>query len=472
MVVSALPRLGPRPLPLHLATALLTCASSESAWRLWSAGSPSSSLNSSSLPAQSEHRAQNGPPQPSQSGLAHRNASPPSADLPSEVSHAALTQARWAMAPLMTEITAALAAAPAGGAALPEGDAFVAALRREATRRLSRLAEGIAAYRRSSVRRDLPEAPTVWEEGSTQLLDYARFSERESHDGLRPLLLVPSLINRWHVLDLSAERSLVRALARAGLRPYVVDWGDPGPIERAYDCAGYVRRLERAIAHVRRSTGQRVAVLGYCMGGLLSMGAAQRAADDVDRLVLMASPWDFHADRAGQSFIVAFGPQLAKLAEVAGELPVDVLQMLFWSLDPWQVIRKFERFAAAAPDAGTTRDFVLLEDWLNGGAALAGPVARECLLGWYGENLPGRGEWKIDDVAIRPDRIGQPTLVLIPSGDRIVPPASAAAVCGPNGLPRADRRDLPLGHIGMVTSGRAPDLCWAPLVRWLTGEGA
>ena len=29
------PRLGPRPLPLHLGTALMTWASSESAWQLW-----------------------------------------------------------------------------------------------------------------------------------------------------------------------------------------------------------------------------------------------------------------------------------------------------------------------------------------------------------------------------------------------------------------------------------------------------
>ena len=36
------PRLGPRPLPLHLGTALMTWASSESAWKLWKPGSPSS----------------------------------------------------------------------------------------------------------------------------------------------------------------------------------------------------------------------------------------------------------------------------------------------------------------------------------------------------------------------------------------------------------------------------------------------
>ena len=36
------PRVGPRPLPLHLGTALMTWASSESAWKLWKPGSPNS----------------------------------------------------------------------------------------------------------------------------------------------------------------------------------------------------------------------------------------------------------------------------------------------------------------------------------------------------------------------------------------------------------------------------------------------
>ncbi len=456
-------RLGPRPLPLHLATVLLSCTGSLNAWQLWKNGSPDSKPPAPASPG-------SGPPRPPVARARSRS-DDQSLPKPEEISapiEAGLAAARAALLPLMQEAAALIGGQPpAGGAAQPTSDPFAQALQRETMRRLDRLTAGISAYRHSPVRRDLPEAPTVWEEASTQLLDYAPMSGAANHDSLRPVLIVPSLINRWHVLDLNAERSVVRFLARQGLRPFVVDWGTPGPIERQYDCAAYVGRLERALAFVRASTKQKPAILGYCMGGTLTMALAQRNLAASRGLVLMAAPWDFHADRTGQSFIAAFGPAMAKLAEAAGELPVDVLQMLFWSIDPWQVARKFERFAAASPHSATTRDFVLLEDWLNGGAPLAGPVARECLLDWYGENLPGRGEWRIDGEAIKPDRVELPTLVLIPSGDRIVPPASAAAVCAPGALPRATRLDLPLGHIGMVTSGRAPDLCWQPLARWL-----
>ena len=57
---------------------------------------------------------------------------------------------------------------------------------------------------------------------------------------------------------------------------------------------------------------------------------------------------------------------------------------------------------------------------------------------------------------------------MIPSGDRIVPPLSAAALADPQrGLRNVTRLDVPLGHIGMVVSGRARELCWTPLIDWL-----
>src|SRR3546814_8401308 len=71
------------------------------------------------------------------------------------------------------------------------------------------------------------------------------------------------------------------------------------------------------------------------MGGLLALALAQRRQGDLAGLVLMATPWDFHADNAPQGRLAAASlPLLAPLLEIAGELPVDLLQTLFASLDP------------------------------------------------------------------------------------------------------------------------------------------
>jgi polyhydroxyalkanoate synthase len=333
---------------------------------------------------------------------------------------------------------------------------------------MERLAEGVLAYRRHPVHRTLENPAAVWQEGGTRLLDYGLTDRAARRKGTRAVLVVPSLINRWEVLDLTAEKSLLRAMAASGLRPYLVDWGTPDAEERRFDLAAYVARLERAVSFVGTRARRAPAVMGYCMGGTLAVALAARQPRKVAKLALLAAPWDFHADKTGQAFLLSSGPLLAQVADRLGELPVDVLQTLFWSVDPWLAMKKFGRFLGMDQQGESARDFVLLEDWLNEGAPLAGPTARECLVGWYGDNLPGTGQWIVGGKPIVPHRITKPALVMIPSGDRIVPPLSAAALADPKrGLKNVTRLDLPLGHIGMVVSGRARALCWTPLIDWL-----
>lgn len=414
-----LPRLGPRPLPLHLATALMTWASSESVWRLWRQGFASSKPSATPNPAIPE-----------------------------------------AVETLFGEAAALEERTGAGG--------FDRALQREIARRMERLADGVLAYRQHPVHRTLKNPPAVWREGNTRLLDFGAIHRTARVRRARAVLVVPSLINRWEVLDLTAEKSLLREMAAQGLRPYLVDWGTPDDTERRFDNAAYIARLERALGYVAKRARRAPAVMGYCMGGTLTVALAARKPRRVAGLALLAAPWDFHADRSGQAFLASVGPMLAEAADKIGELPVDILQMLFWSLDPWLAVKKFGRFLGMDQAGDNARDFVLLEDWLNEGAPLAGPVARECLIDWYGENVPGRGAWVVGGRKIVPKKIKVPSLVMIPSGDRIVPPASASALADPQrGLKDATRIDLPLGHIGMVVSGRARALCWTPLIEWL-----
>jgi polyhydroxyalkanoate synthase len=345
---------------------------------------------------------------------------------------------------------------------------FEQALHREIGRRMDRLAKGVLAYRHHPVHRTLEDPAAVWQEGNTRLLDYGLTDRTARRKGTRAVLVVPSLINRWEVLDLNAEKSLLRAMAANGLRPYLVDWGTPDAEERRFDLAAYVARLERAVSYVGKRARRAPAVMGYCMGGTLAVALAARQPRRVAKLALLAAPWDFHADKTGHAFLLSIGPLLAQLADKLGELPVDALQTLFWSLDPWLAMKKFGRFLGMDQQGDPARDFVLLEDWLNEGAPLAGPTARECLVGWYGDNLPGTGKWIVGGKPIVPRKITKPAMVMIPSGDRIVPPLSAAALADrKRGLKNVTRLDLPLGHIGMVVSGRARALCWTPLIDWL-----
>ncbi|TXL74395.1 alpha/beta fold hydrolase [Vineibacter terrae] len=422
--VPATPRQGPRPLPLHLLTALQTWGSCELGLT------------------------------PSNGGLPRSNPDP-AAGQPSASPNPAASP----------DPTAIRLSPPAEAAADPA--AFRAALRREILRRLDQLAAGVLAYRQHPAQRPLDDPPPIWHEGATCLRDVGAASGVSAAADAVPIVVAPSLINRWQVLDLAPGKSFVRALAAEGFRPLIVDWGTPGPAERDLDAAGCVERLARALDYVVATRGRPIPVLGYCMGGTLTVALAAIRPQSVSALAALAAPWDFHADRTGQGLLVSVGPALAEMARAAGELPIDLIQTLFYSLDPWLVVNKFLRFAAMDMTSDAARDFVLLEDWLNDGAPLPGQVAHDCLIGWYGDNLTGKGLWMVGGQPVRPRAIATPALVVIPGSDRIVPPLSAAGLVGQDGLPNARRLDLPLGHIGMMVGSSAAKRCWRPVVDWL-----
>lgn len=399
-------RAGPRPLPLHLATANLILLSSLAAW-------PSA-----------------------------RRASP-------------LWSPPWAKedwAERLASLAPALAAV--------DPNEFAAALIRAAMSRLTAMTGGMLRYRRHSWRRDLPDPPAVWQEGGSRLLDYGGGSDAV------PLLMVPSLVNRAYVLDLAEGQSLARYLPGQGVRPFLLDWGDLGEAERHFDLAGYIARIGRALAAVRQRSGRAPVLLGYCMGGNLALAAALRAPDDVAALALLATPWDFHAGGAHQAALVqALAPNLVPLGEPTPPLEVDVLQGFFWALDPLTALKKFSLFSAMPEGGDSERRFVAMEDWLNDGVPLAGPVARECLLGWYGENRPPQGRWLVEGRPVLPQEWRRPALVALPERDKLVPKDGAAVLLAQ--LPNAARLDAPSGHIGMVVGPRAETGLWQPLAAWL-----
>jgi polyhydroxyalkanoate synthase len=108
---------------------------------------------------------------------------------------------------------------------------------------------------------------------------------------------------------------------------------------------------------------------------------------------------------------------------------------------------------------------VALEDWLNDGVPLVARVAQECMIGWYGDNLTAAGRWRIGGRAMLPVEMDVPSLVVVPAQDRIVPPNSALPLA--KQLPRATAMVPALGHIGMVSSPRAPATLWPQIFSWL-----
>ena len=401
------PRRGPRPLPAHLMTAAAISASSAAAWPM---------LKSGWTPW-------------------NEDLEKPGSDL------------QRALASVSPET-------------------FSEALLSELSARHDAFLTGLETYRSHPYRRNLAAPPPLWERGAIQLQDFG--ATHPAGENGKPLLVVPSLVNRGYIMDLTEERSFLRFLSARGFRPLLIDWGTPGEDELAFtmtDCVAGILREALSVA-VETASGAPVPVVGYCMGGTLATALASLEPEKCAALVLMATPWDFHAGTGGPPAAVSVaGPALENLISASGCLPVDALQTMFFSLDPLLGWNKFRAFAGMDPDSAAAGTFVALEDWLNDGVPLAADIARTCLFGWYGDNSPAAGTWKVDNRTIDPAEIRMPTLGVVPASDRIVPPASARALL--DRIAGADVLTPAAGHIGMMVGGRAEKRLWTPLADWL-----
>ena len=315
--------------------------------------------------------------------------------------------------------------------------------------RLAEVLRGLARYQALPPALPRPVAPEVLRVGGVVLRDHGEGAGK-------PVLVVPSLINPPHVLDLGPGRSLLAGLRARGLRPLMVDWGMPEPL-------GLGALVAERLAPLLAGLGEKVPVLGYCLGGTLAVGLAGVAA--VERLALLAAPWNFSGyEAAARAQLADWWGRVAVLAGPLGAVPMEMVQPAFWALDEAGLVAKYARLADASDEALAL--FAALEDWSNAGVPVALAAAAELADGLFGEDLTGRGQWRVGGELVAPARLRVPVLDVIAARDRIVP-ASAALSAGGVGTPL----QLPAGHVGMVVGGRAPDMLWAPLAAFLGGDG-
>ncbi len=332
----------------------------------------------------------------------------------------------------------------------------------ESQSRLQEYMNGVKLYQQIDFKRDVKEPPVIWAMGGAKLLDYSQTTDPDT-----PILfVVPSLINRAYVLDLTEKKSFLRQMAKSGVRPFLLDWGDLSDAERDFSVEDYLHRyLLPALDHTSAFTRNPVSIMGYCMGGMLAM-AATISRPQTKNLVLLAAPWDFHA---GQEWLIpwvyASATYLDKMIDQTAELPVEILQYMFAILNPLGVIRKFRELPQFADNFEKLQEFASVEDWLNDCVPLAPKVAKELLFDWYRDNKPVKGTWRINNKIMDPKDITQPTLLIIPENDKIVSPKSAIPLT--KSLPDNHMIKPDTGHIGAIIGKKSDPQVLQPIVDFI-----
>lgn len=118
---------------------------------------------------------------------------------------------------------------------------------------------------------DLAATPgkVVFENTLFQLIQYSPVTETVS---AVPLLIVPPWINKYYILDLQGESSLVRWLVAQGQTVFMLSWANPDSIAQGQ--MGFEDYMQdgvlAALSQVLERTGQdQCSMVGYCLGGTL-----------------------------------------------------------------------------------------------------------------------------------------------------------------------------------------------------------
>ncbi len=140
------------------------------------------------------------------------------------------------------------------------------------------------------------EGAVVFENELFQLVEYKPLTEQVFE---RPMLFVPPCINKFYIMDLQPDNSLIRYTVAQGHRVFVLSWRNPDDslVNSTWD--DYIENaVIRAIEEVRSIGGtDTIDTLGFCVGGTLLTTAlavlAARGQQPAASVTLLTTLLDF-----------------------------------------------------------------------------------------------------------------------------------------------------------------------------------
>ena len=296
------------------------------------------------------------------------------------------------------------------------------------------------------------EGAVVFENTLIQVLQYRPLT-KQVHE--RPLLIVPPCINKFYILDLQPENSLIRYAVEQGHTVFVVSWVNPNESHAQLGWDDYIQHgVIDAIEVAQDISGaKQINTLGFCVGGTLLATAlsvlAARGKKPASSLTLLTTMLDF--SDVGAIEVYVDETQVAQREQSIGQgglMPGRDFAAAFSSLRPNDLVWNYVESNYLKGEDPPPFDLLY---WNADSTNLPGPMFCYYLRNMYLENnLRNAGQLQVGADAIDLGKVQVPTFLYASREDHIVPWTSAYTTTGLLNRAKRSNNHFVLGASGHI----------------------
>ncbi len=285
-----------------------------------------------------------------------------------------------------------------------------------------------------------------------------------------PVVFIMSLVSKPWILDLTFGQSFIQYMLQQGFDVFMVDWGIPRPEDKGLKLEDYVLDfMPTCFEEVQKATGEKeYSILGYCMGGQLSLMYAGTNLDaPVANLVCAATPVDMEGMGLFRHFTNPKWFDVDRLVDTMGNVPPELMLRSFEMLRPMDRWTSYLRLIDNLWDPVFVYGYRIMYKWTNEQIPFPGETYRQYTKELMWENKLMRGTLSVGGKPVDTSSITCPVLNVMAEHDHIAPHAATKPLLDIVGS--TDKEDVLLkgGHVSLVAGKNAAGRLWPKVADWL-----
>ena len=258
------------------------------------------------------------------------------------------------------------------------------------------------------------------------LIELLQFEPSTKSVHARPLLIFPPWINKYYILDLREENSMIRWLTEQGITVFVVSWRSADEETKDYTWDDYVKNGVLAALHeaTTQTGSDSVNAVGYCIGGTLLTSALAYMGKTGDKRINSATYFASQSDFTDAGDLMVFTDENARaqidaiIEDNDGIMPGSVMAETFNWLRPVDLVWRYvvDNYMLGKKP----RPFDLLY-WNSDQTNIPGHIHQTYLNALYGRNELAEGKFKVFGETVNMGDIKIPVTIQASREDHICP---------------------------------------------------